>query len=284
MVVPVAVNGAPEQRREPSLVETVTRSLARHGVPPDTLVLGVTEQGVIADEAGAHEVLTILRGMGVRTARDDFGTGFSSLSHLARLPVDAIKVDRQFVAGTLSAHRAIVCAVATLGQALDLEGVAEGIETTAHAASARRRRLHPQPRLAVRAPPRRRRRAQTPRRRPPAEDQQPAPSEPLPAAGRPVLERPGPGVDDTADAGGADEVSGSNPFGRTTRAPAISRVPCEPAVVRVDGRPGHLERHRMTRLRVVAIDDASGCCRARFLGLRRTRKLLVRDPGGVVVL
>ena len=97
LVVPVAVNVAPEQLREPSLVETVTRALARHGVPPDALVLEVTEQGVLADEAVAHEVLTTLRGMGVRIALDDFGTGFSSLSHLARLPVDAIKVDRQFV-------------------------------------------------------------------------------------------------------------------------------------------------------------------------------------------
>lgn len=173
-VVPVAVNVAPEQLREPSLVETVTRALARHGVPPDALVLEVTEQGVLADEAVAHEVLTTLRGMGVRIALDDFGTGFSSLSHLARLPVDAIKVDRQFVAGTLPAHRAIVRAVATLGQALDLEVVAEGIETTAHAASALdagctrgQGWLYGRPLAAVAGP-------QTPRRRPPAKDQQPA--------------------------------------------------------------------------------------------------------------
>ena len=173
-VVPVAVNVAPEQLREPSLVETVTRALARHGVPPDALVLEVTEQGVLAEEAVAHEVLTTLRGMGVRIALDDFGTGFSSLSHLARLPVDAIKVDRQFVAGTLPAHRAIVRAVATLGQALDLEVVAEGIETTAHAASALdagctrgQGWLYGHPLADTGGP-------QTPRRRLPAKDQQPA--------------------------------------------------------------------------------------------------------------
>ena len=174
LVVPVAVNVAPEQLREPSLVETVTRALARHGVPPDALVLEVTEQGVLAEEVVAHEVLTTLRSMGVRIALDDFGTGLSSLSHLARLPVDAIKVDRQFVTGALPAHRAIVRAVATLGQALDLEVVAEGIETTAHAASALHAGctrgqgwLYGHPHAAGGRP-------QTPRRRRPTQDQQPA--------------------------------------------------------------------------------------------------------------
>ena len=134
--VPIAENVSPQQLREPGLVEVVTRSLSRHGVAPEALVLEVTEQGVLAEEAVALEVLSALRQLGVRIALDDFGTGFSSLSHLARLPVDAIKVDRQFVAGTQPAHRAIVRAVATLGQTLSLEVVAEGVETEAHASLA----------------------------------------------------------------------------------------------------------------------------------------------------
>ena len=132
--VPIAVNVAPEQLREGGLLEAVTGALSRHGLPADALVLEVTEQGVLDDESVALEVLSALRDVGVRIALDDFGTGFSSLSHLARLPVDVIKVDRHFVAGSSPAHAAIVRAVASLGQALDLDVVAEGIETEAQAA------------------------------------------------------------------------------------------------------------------------------------------------------
>ena len=134
--VPIAVNVAPEQLREGGLLEAVTGALARHGLPPDALVLEVTEKGVLDDESVALDVLSALRDVGVRIALDDFGTGFSSLSHLARLPVDTIKVDKQFVAGSSPVHAAIVRAVATLGRALDLEVVAEGIETEAQAAFA----------------------------------------------------------------------------------------------------------------------------------------------------
>ena len=130
----IAVNVAPEQLREGGLFETVTGALARHGLSPDALILEVTEQGVLGDESVALEVLSALRDFGVRIALDDFGTGFSSLSHLARLPVDVIKIDQQFVAGSSPVYSAIVRAVATLGQVLGLQVVAEGIETEAQAA------------------------------------------------------------------------------------------------------------------------------------------------------
>ncbi|WP_336922108.1 putative bifunctional diguanylate cyclase/phosphodiesterase [Aquipuribacter sp. SD81] len=117
----------------PGLVEGVLR---RHRLPGRVLHLEVTESAVVGGTAGvAGEVLARVRALGVRVALDDFGTGFSSLSYLQRLPLDTLKVDRSFVAelGGPAPRTGLVAAVLDLARGLDLDVVAEGVETAEQA-------------------------------------------------------------------------------------------------------------------------------------------------------
>ena len=126
----VSVNLSPRQLQEPTLVHDVLAILSRTGVPPQSLVLEVTESAIVDQSAIA--ALRSLRSHGIRIAIDDFGTGYSSLHYLTRLPVDILKIDRSFVAelnGTPEGS-AITEAVIRLSQVLHLTTVAEGIETT----------------------------------------------------------------------------------------------------------------------------------------------------------
>ena len=98
---------------------------------PGTLLLEITEHAVMRDPEAAVPTLTVLRDLGVGIALDDFGTGSSSLSHLTRLPLDALKIDRSFVAGLGrdGAEAAVVRTLVQLGRVLGLETIAEGVET-----------------------------------------------------------------------------------------------------------------------------------------------------------
>lgn len=104
---------------------------ALSGVPPGGLVMELTEHHALADLTRAAEALASLRAKGVRIALDDFGTGHSSLAWLARLPVDAIKIDQSFVARMLDVgpERTIIAAVLSLAREFGLEAIAEGVET-----------------------------------------------------------------------------------------------------------------------------------------------------------
>ncbi|MES1925583.1 PAS domain S-box protein [Salinisphaera sp. T31B1] len=127
----VSVNISPIQFRDDSLVETVGLALERSGLSPERLELEITE-GVLIDHAEhARSVLERLKTLGVRLAIDDFGTGYSSLSYLRSFPFDVIKIDRRFIRDldTDDGNRAIVRAILSLGQALDLTVTAEGVET-----------------------------------------------------------------------------------------------------------------------------------------------------------
>jgi diguanylate cyclase (GGDEF)-like protein/PAS domain S-box-containing protein len=131
--VGVAVNVSPRQLADEGLLATVNQELARSRFPAAGLCLEITETAVLQDPPKAAQTLRALRLMGVRIAIDDFGTGFSSLSYLTELPVDVIKVDRQFVAG-LSGRgareaRAVIVAVMALARELGTTVVAEGVET-----------------------------------------------------------------------------------------------------------------------------------------------------------
>ena len=116
--------------QEFDVAERVLGVLADVGLPPDRLVLEVTE-GVLIDDPAVGERLQRLRAAGVRIALDDFGTGWSSLDYLRRFPVDMLKLDRSFVAGLASggAGEAVPAAVVQLAATLRLEVVAEGVET-----------------------------------------------------------------------------------------------------------------------------------------------------------
>jgi diguanylate cyclase (GGDEF)-like protein len=127
----MAVNISPRQLRDPSLVDHVRDELARSGVPPEQLILEITETAMMADEELANGILLRLRALGVTLAVDDFGTGYSSLGHLRRYPVSKVKIDRAFVAGIEddADDAEIVRAVVAMSLAMRLDVVAEGIET-----------------------------------------------------------------------------------------------------------------------------------------------------------
>lgn len=129
----VSVNLSGQQFND-ELVESVTRILRETGLPPQRLILEVTESAVMENSSLAAGILARLRALGVRTALDDFGTGYSSLSYLSTLPLDLLKIDHTFVDRLLtdSKSRAVVQTIVSLSQALALSVVAEGVETEAH--------------------------------------------------------------------------------------------------------------------------------------------------------
>lgn len=126
----VSVNVSPNALRDGQLRDLTEELLTRHGVPAERLVMEVTESTLFANTTMAAEVLQGLSALGVRVSIDDFGTGFSSLSRLRRLPVDEIKIDYNFVRTMLRDEddAAIVRSVISLSKDLGLNCVAEGIE------------------------------------------------------------------------------------------------------------------------------------------------------------
>ena len=98
----MAVNLSPRQLSSPDLAGVVAAALRDSGLPPSALCLEITESAIMEDPEAAHRILQGLRALGVRLAIDDFGVGYSSLSHLKYLlPVDMIKIDKSFVDGLL---------------------------------------------------------------------------------------------------------------------------------------------------------------------------------------
>jgi EAL domain-containing protein (putative c-di-GMP-specific phosphodiesterase class I) len=127
----VAVNLSPAQFRFGNVRQAVITALGASQLLPQKLELEVTESLLLQESEGVAETLEKLHQIGVRFALDDFGTGYSSLSYLARLPVDLLKIDRSFVnlMPKSPEQMAIVSAIISLGHALNLNVVAEGVET-----------------------------------------------------------------------------------------------------------------------------------------------------------
>lgn len=132
MPLRVAVNLSAQQLRQVDLVDTVERSLSKHGARPDLLELEVTESEAMREPEQARAVLSRLQALGVCVALDDFGTGHSSLAYLKQLPVSRIKIDREFVRPVLrtAADATLVRAIIVLAHTLGLKVVAEGVETS----------------------------------------------------------------------------------------------------------------------------------------------------------
>jgi len=129
----LSINISPRQFTDSWLAQKIVRLLAETGFPAERLVVEVTESSLFADIDLARTIVQSLKNQGIALALDDFGSGFSSLSHLSALPFDKIKIDRTFVAsiGKNRQSAAIVRAVTTMAQALDVPVVAEGIEDAA---------------------------------------------------------------------------------------------------------------------------------------------------------
>lgn len=129
----VSVNVSPRQLRHGDLPEIVAGCLQESGLPAGCLHLELTETALISDELQAAALLTRLHGNGVKVWLDDFGTGFSGLSHLRRVPVDGLKIDRSFIADLQRDpdDLALTTAIIAMAHSLGITVVAEGVEKQA---------------------------------------------------------------------------------------------------------------------------------------------------------
>jgi diguanylate cyclase (GGDEF)-like protein len=128
----VSVNVSARQFRQPGFVSEVLQTLRDHQVPPEKLKLELTESLLLGDIEDTISRMAQLKSEGVGFSLDDFGTGYSSLSYLKRLPLDQVKIDQGFVRDVLADPNdaAIVRTILALARSMDLDVVAEGVETT----------------------------------------------------------------------------------------------------------------------------------------------------------
>ena len=126
----INVNVSPRQLEDPRFPDTVRSALQMSGLPAASLLLEVTESAVMGDIDEVVALLNRVKELGVRVAIDDFGTGYSSLSQLGRLPVDMVKIDKEFIDALSNggADADVTSVILQLGAVLDLQTVAEGIE------------------------------------------------------------------------------------------------------------------------------------------------------------
>jgi diguanylate cyclase (GGDEF)-like protein len=131
----LAVNVSPRQLEDADLVGLVERTLAAHRIAPERICLEITESALVGDRPEIDARVRALKALGVCIAVDDFGTGWSSLANLGRLPVDVLKIDRSFVSvmDSDAQARRIVVAVLGLARSMGLTSVAEGVERPAQA-------------------------------------------------------------------------------------------------------------------------------------------------------
>lgn len=131
MPIMISVNVSALEFRQPDFVDRITRLLAVHQLPPTLLELELTETILLQDAQEMEQRLRVLAGLGIGLAIDDFGTGYSSLAYLKKLPIHKLKIDQSFVRGLPDddGDRAIVSAIISMGRAMHIEVVAEGVET-----------------------------------------------------------------------------------------------------------------------------------------------------------
>ena len=129
--IQVSINISARQLADPGLVETFERALHDTGCEPATIIVEVTETGLLHDLGAATAVLESIQALGVDLDLDDFGTGYSSLLYLRHFPVSRIKIDSSFVAGlgTDIADTAIVASTIALAHSVGLTAIAEGVES-----------------------------------------------------------------------------------------------------------------------------------------------------------
>jgi EAL domain-containing protein (putative c-di-GMP-specific phosphodiesterase class I) len=127
----IAVNISARQFRQPDFVEQLLAVVERSGANPESLKLELTESMLVDDIDDVIAKMTSLRAHGLRFSLDDFGTGYSSLAYLKRLPLDQLKIDRSFVRDIVadSASGAIAQTIISLGRAMGLSVIAEGVES-----------------------------------------------------------------------------------------------------------------------------------------------------------
>lgn len=133
IMLPLSVNLSALQLMHPNMVADMLELLTRYRIQPGTLILEVTESRRIDDPHAAVAILRPLRNAGVRVALDDFGMGYAGLrqlQHMKSLPIDVLKIDKMFVEG-LPEDSSMIAAIIMLAQSLNLQMIAEGVETEA---------------------------------------------------------------------------------------------------------------------------------------------------------
>ena len=133
IMLPLSVNLSALQLMHPNMVADMLELLTRYRIQPGTLILEVTESRRIDDPHAAVAILRPLRNAGVRVALDDFGMGYAGLrqlQHMKSLPIDVLKIDKMFVEG-LPGDSSMIAAIIMLAQSLNLQMIAEGVETEA---------------------------------------------------------------------------------------------------------------------------------------------------------
>jgi EAL domain-containing protein (putative c-di-GMP-specific phosphodiesterase class I) len=122
------------QFREAGFVDEILQALAYAGVPPEALMIELTETLLAGEHETVWRDLAALREHGIRVAIDDFGTGYSSLGYLRRLPIDVVKIDKSFIDDMVEIPQqlALVTGIVSLAQSLGLTVIAEGIESAVH--------------------------------------------------------------------------------------------------------------------------------------------------------
>ncbi len=128
----VSVNVSARQFRQPDLAEQIREACQRAELAPSCLTVELTESLVMGNLDKTARLLHELKDIGVTVSIDDFGTGYSSLAYLKRFPIEELKIDRSFIGGVPGNHEdsAIVRAIVAMARSLELEMVAEGVETT----------------------------------------------------------------------------------------------------------------------------------------------------------
>jgi len=127
----VAVNISARQFAQVNFVESVSATLKKYAINPNRLKLELTESLLLDDVKQTIDKMQALKQLGVRFSLDDFGTGYSSLAYLTHLPLDQLKIDRSFVSHIVTKpnHAAIVQTIIYMAHNLNLEVIAEGVET-----------------------------------------------------------------------------------------------------------------------------------------------------------
>jgi EAL domain-containing protein (putative c-di-GMP-specific phosphodiesterase class I) len=138
--VVVSVNLSCRELEQPDIVAIIDAALWHSGIEPNLLRLEITESVIVQEVTAARQTLHRIKDLGVQIAIDDFGIGYSSLAYLARLNANTMKVDRSFVALLDSDPRLpdIFSAIVSLAHALDMDVVAEGVESAAQFDAVRR--------------------------------------------------------------------------------------------------------------------------------------------------
>jgi len=128
VAVPIAINVSAKQLQELNFVKKSAAIFDKYHIDPSLIEYEITETVMMDNLDTIIGVLTQLRDLGIKISIDDFGTGYSSLAYLTRLPVDALKLDREFVSGAQQS-KTVIKMILSMAQSLNLVTVAEGVET-----------------------------------------------------------------------------------------------------------------------------------------------------------